>query len=444
MPAATAVGMVRATLLAVWLCGVSGCFYTETSPLPSDFATCAAAAEPPAAGVAAPTWYRDVEPIVVEKCQGCHVDGGIGPFPIGYEEMVALRDEIADAVQSKAMPPWQPAPCCAHYKRDRSLSDAEIATIETWIASGEQAGDPADEQPVTPPSLTLPRVDLHAEMRAAFAPMPVLGTNELRCFILDAPEVDRDRFVTGFQFNPGQRAEVHHVIAFAVTPDAAGELEKKDGADGKPGWECAGEAAELQGGRDYIGGWQPGDLARVLPDGVGRTLPAHAKIYLQIHYDAAHGTLPDDSSIDLMLADHVERIEQGVPVGNPAWFIGDGLEIDAGDPDATVWFAYDPTILTNGTPIELANVMLHMHEHGSKGKVAVLHPDGTATCVLDIDQWDFHWLSDYDLADPIRVEPGDQVYVECHWDNSGPGAKTMHWGTDQEMCGAVLTYSEAL
>ena len=44
-----------------------------------------------------------------------------------------------------------------------------------------------------------------------------------------------------------------------------------------------------------------------------------------------------------MLEDHVERVEKAIPVGNPLWFAGDGMEIHAGDPDAMVWFAYDPT-----------------------------------------------------------------------------------------------------
>ena len=39
-------------LLIILLAG--GCFYDEASPLPEEFATCAA--EDPAAGVAAPTW----------------------------------------------------------------------------------------------------------------------------------------------------------------------------------------------------------------------------------------------------------------------------------------------------------------------------------------------------------------------------------------------------
>ncbi|HWU90273.1 MAG TPA: hypothetical protein VN253_23575, partial [Kofleriaceae bacterium] len=60
---------------------VGGCFYEEASPLPEDFGRCTAP-EASGGGVDAPTWYRDVEPIVVEKCQGCHTGGGIAPFAL--------------------------------------------------------------------------------------------------------------------------------------------------------------------------------------------------------------------------------------------------------------------------------------------------------------------------------------------------------------------------
>jgi hypothetical protein len=190
-----------------------------------------------------------------------------------------------------------------------------------------------------------------------------------------------------------------------------------------------------------------------LPDGVGRELPAHSRIYVQIHYDAGHGVAPDQSALELMLADHVDRLEKGVPIGNPLWFVGDGMEIAPGDPDAMAWFAYDPTILSGGKPIDLANVMVHMHEYGSIGRVALLHADGSVECLLDIPHWDFHWLSDYDFATPVHVVPGDRLYVECHWDNTAEHQpivdgerqkpRTLHWNTADEMCGAVLTYSEA-
>ncbi len=432
---------------------LGGCFYTEDAPLSAEFGTCTAPDVD--SGVADPTWYRDVEPIVVAKCQGCHVDGGIAPFSLeGYSQFAALRGVIHDAVASRQMPPWQPDACCNHYLFDRSLTDAEYDTLLRWLETGTPAGDPADEKPIAEPPRTLPRVDLHAEMPVDFVPQPARGSDEIRCFLLDHDDIPRTRYITGFDFQPGARPEVHHVIVYAVDEDRAKDLAAKEGKDGRPGWDCYGEDGELRGSREYIGGWQPGVLPRLLPDGIGRELKAHTRIMVNIHYDTAHGTAPDRSAIDIMLEDHVDRLEKAIPVGNPLWFAGDGMKIDAGDPDAMYWFAYDPTTVITKGAVDMHNVMLHMHELGTIGRVAILRANGTEECLLNITKWDFHWMADYYFAKPVRIEPGDKLYVECHWDNSAgnqrivngerEAPRDLYWQTQDEMCGAVLTYSVAV
>ncbi|MEO7095397.1 MAG: monooxygenase, partial [Polyangiales bacterium] len=275
-------------------------------------------------------------------------------------------------------------------------------------------------------------------------------------FLLDHDEIDHTRYITGFDFQPGLRSMVHHVIVYAVKEDAAKDLANKSGKDGRPGWDCYGEGGgELASSSEYIGGWQPGVMSRVLPEGIGRALPAKTRIMIQIHYDTGHGIGPDRSAIDMMLEERVERVEKSIPVGSVLWFAGDGMKIPANAPDTMVWAAYDPSeLVTMGKSVEIHNVMLHMHELGSIGRVAVLRENGETECLLNIPRWDFHWMADYYFDTPVHIAPGDKLYVECHWDNSAANQKIvngvrqtprdLHWGTDDEMCGAVLTYSEVL
>ncbi|HWO23926.1 MAG TPA: hypothetical protein VNO30_34525 [Kofleriaceae bacterium] len=456
--AATPALVLALALALVAAALVSGCFYEEQSPLPEDFGACTGPAPPGAegGGAAEPTWYRDVEPIVDAKCRGCHTAGGVAPFALeDHTQIAGMREIVRDAVESRRMPPWQPAPCCNEYLHDRSLTDAERETLLRWLAGGTPAGDPADARPDAAPTPGLPRVDLAAVMPVPFTPAPKIGSDEIRCFLLDHEPIDRMRYITGFDFKPGARSLVHHVIVYAVDEDAARELAARDGADGRPGWDCYGEGGELVQSKQYIGGWQPGNLPRVLPEGLGRELPARTRLVVNIHYDTGHGTAPDRSAIDLTLADRVDRLERGIPVGNPLWFAGEGMQIDAGDPDAWVWFAYDPSeAVTAGRAALLHNVMLHMHELGTVGRVAILRASGETECLLNITDWDFHWMSDYYFARPVRLDPGDKLYVECRWDNSAGNQRIVNgareaprdliWRTDDEMCGAVLLYSEAV
>ena len=47
-----------------------------------------------------PTWYRDVQPIFQEHCEGCHRPGDIGPFAIASAEDAAgwapMIDEVVE------------------------------------------------------------------------------------------------------------------------------------------------------------------------------------------------------------------------------------------------------------------------------------------------------------------------------------------------------------
>ena len=82
------------------------------------------------------TWNRDVLPIVRKSCQGCHIADGIGPFAMtSYAEAVPHALKMAEKVTARLMPPWMPDPTCADFKGDRRLSDANIATITTRLAS---------------------------------------------------------------------------------------------------------------------------------------------------------------------------------------------------------------------------------------------------------------------------------------------------------------------
>ena len=56
---------------------------------------------------AAPSYRRDVAPILQAKCEGCHRLGGIAPFSLESAAAAsAWSGAIAAAVQSRAMPPW--------------------------------------------------------------------------------------------------------------------------------------------------------------------------------------------------------------------------------------------------------------------------------------------------------------------------------------------------
>src|SRR5919206_3364139 len=91
------------------------------------------------------TFAKDVAPIFQEKCQECHRKGTAAPMSlVTYEETRPWAKAIRERVITRNMPPWHIDQTVGiqHFQNDRSLSDAQIATIVRWVDSGAPLGDP--------------------------------------------------------------------------------------------------------------------------------------------------------------------------------------------------------------------------------------------------------------------------------------------------------------
>src|SRR5438132_471546 len=131
------------------------------------FLVFAAAAAPSLATAAeaplpAPTFYKDILPLLQKHCQSCHRPGEIGPMPLlTYEGTRPWAKSIKAAVVSKMMPPWFADPQFGHFLDDRRLGATDVDKIVAWVDAGAPAGD-AKDQPHP--------VDMSYELLAAYAP----------------------------------------------------------------------------------------------------------------------------------------------------------------------------------------------------------------------------------------------------------------------------------
>ena len=92
-----------------------------------------------------PTFYKDVVPILQNKCQSCHRSGEAAPMAlVTYEQARPWARKMAAAVEMKMMPPWFADPRYGHFANDPSLSEEQIATIVAWAKAGAPAGDLRD------------------------------------------------------------------------------------------------------------------------------------------------------------------------------------------------------------------------------------------------------------------------------------------------------------
>src|SRR5262245_23380930 len=104
-----------------------------------------AIAQTSAAG--APTFTKDVAPILQEKCQTCHRAGQMGPMPLTtYEEARPWARSIKNKVETRMMPPWHLDTTVGiqKFKNDISLNEKQIDTIVKWVDAGAPRGDMKD------------------------------------------------------------------------------------------------------------------------------------------------------------------------------------------------------------------------------------------------------------------------------------------------------------
>jgi hypothetical protein len=101
---------------------------------------------PPSA--AAPTFTKDVAPILQKNCQVCHRPGEAGPFSmLTYEATRPWAMVMKLDVQSRKMPPWFADPRYGKFSNAMGLNSSEVETLAKWADAGAPQGDLKDMPP---------------------------------------------------------------------------------------------------------------------------------------------------------------------------------------------------------------------------------------------------------------------------------------------------------
>jgi hypothetical protein len=108
----------------------------------------------PAGAPEAPTFTKDVAPILQRSCENCHRADGVAPMSLStYEEVRpwarAIKQRTGIGPKAGVMPPWYVEKNIGiqQFHNDPSLSDEEIAALAKWADSGAPRGNPADMPP---------------------------------------------------------------------------------------------------------------------------------------------------------------------------------------------------------------------------------------------------------------------------------------------------------
>ncbi len=355
------------------------------------------------------TYNKHIARLLAKHCVECHRPGEVAPFPLlEFEEVSGWAAMIREVIDEARMPPWFANPEVGHFANDARLSDEEKALFGQWVDNGCPQGDPRDLPP--PPSFTtgwqMGEPDQVIYMRDQPYTVPADGVVEYQYFLVD-PEFSEDKWVQAAEARPGNRAVVHHMIAFVQPPPRREKV-----------------ALDFRRGGGLVS-YTPGDGARLYPPGVAAYVPAGSKLIFQLHYTPNGTTQEDRSYIGLKFADPttVKRRARGGAAANQRFTIQPNAE----DQQVVAIHTFDRDTL-------LATMLPHMHLRGKSFCYVAKFPNGTRETLLDVPRYDFNWQLRYELAEPKLMPRGTVLECTAHFDNSehnlaNPDPKsTVRWG----------------
>jgi len=398
---------------------------------------------------AAPTFSKDVAPILYQNCTSCHRAGEIGPMPlVSFNDARPWAKAIANRVADGTMPPWHADPAHGQFLNDRRLSETDRDTIVKWASSGAPEGKPSD----------LPAVPKFAEgwqigtpdtiwsMQEDY-PIPASGTIEYKNFEVPT-NLTEDKWAEAIEVRPGNRSVVHHVIVYLVDPKpvrapqaftpAAGMRRPADAPKTEKGAEPNDRPMPKQP-TGWLTGYAPGQSVRVYQPGTALRVPAGSTLIIQEHYTATGKETTDRTRIGIKWA-----MEAPKTIVDVATLQNGNFKLPAGAPDTRV-----DAELTLKEDVTVWSILPHTHMRGKKWEVTATYPDGRSELILNVPKYDFNWQTDYIFKQPLNMPKGTKIRTSAWYDNSpankaNPDAtKDVYWGdqTWEEMQFTAITFS---
>jgi len=349
---------------------------------------------------AAVTFYKNVEPILQARCQGCHRPQEAAPMSfLSYQEVRPWAKAIRAAVASGKMPPWQADPHVGKFSNDLSLTSGERETILAWVDGGALEGDFTDAPAAKTyvPGWRISKPDLVFELPEEVS-IPAAGAIDYQ-YISVPTHFTEDKWVEMVEVRPGNRSLVHHAI---VMVDEIGDGE----------------------GQEYLGGYAPGMSPQMWKPGQARLVRAGSSLVFQMHYTTTGKAGKDRTKIGLVFAKSPPGERIGSMEVMAPWMV-----LPPGEANIRVRAA-----LTLQEPVRLMGIRPHMHLRGKSFQVRAVYPGGETEALLDIPKFNFDYQPYYYLATPKLLPRGTRIECVAMFDNSAnnprnpdPGA-TVTWG----------------
>jgi peroxiredoxin len=373
------------------------------------------------------TYSRQVARIFQERCVECHREGEIAPFTLtSYADAVGWAEMIAEVVNEDRMPPWHADSSHGDFANNRRLTAADKSQILEWVRRGAPEGDPRElpkPREFIVGSQLPQKADLEVLMRDTPFVVKAEGEIAYQNFVVD-PGFKEDKWITMAEALPGNRSVVHHIVVFVKPPESS-------------------ESKAFAPGLEFLTTYVPGYLARPMPAGMAKWVPAGSRFVFQMHYTPIGTEQTDVSKLRLVFT-QAEKVEHLV-LSSAVQIEKDKLVIPANAEN----HRSEATGKVGGDNWRLLSLFPHMHLRGKSFRIDAKYPDGKVETLLNVPKYDFNWQTTYDLKNPKPIPKGTEMIIVGHHDNSAGNfanpdpSKTVHWGdqTWEEMLIALYEWT---
>jgi len=356
----------------------------------------------------APTFTKDVAPILMRSCVQCHRPGQVAPMSLlTYEDARPWARSIRTRVTKREMPPWNLDPTVGikEILDDPSLSDREVQTIATWVDNGAPKGDLRD-MPKAPEFASLDTWTIGEPDYIIEAPewtQPAKGADWFGDFYVDSG-LTEDRWIKAIEVLPtvkGRKA-VHHTIVYAFQDDKdiLNELlpvHTPDGFNPNAGTRLA----------EYT----IGNNGDIYADGTARLIKAGARIHFNAHYHSIGEEVKDKIRVGLKF--YPRGYKPKYVLMNKLLSASGYIDLPAGAANVR-----NDGYFTLPKPTKLMLFQPHMHWRGKSMQLEAIYPDGRVELISSVPHFDSNWQITYAYKNPPVFPAGTTLHQTSFHDNS--------------------------
>ncbi|MCZ0931692.1 MAG: redoxin family protein [Oligoflexia bacterium] len=339
-------------------------------------------------------YWKDVAPIVRNKCTSCHNPKGIGPMNfVRYEDVAGRGRMFEHVIRNDLMPPWYLADNLeVEYDNDLSLGIKEKALLLKWANTGFKKGKSFKNKTLWVEKLEKREFDYMINL-----PKKVVvpeGKFLYYAFLID-PKFKEDKWIKHIYFVMKPKV-VHHAVLFIMKPD----FDSKQSLDTinlyRNQINMAGLSLTLNKNIDQL---------------INIKIPAQHKLVLEIHYEAQGKDIVDDYS-------HVKIKFYKKPPKHQLLLLSRFIKFTKIHIPPNESNYHIETSFKTQKQRSLVSLYSHMHLRGKRTSFFIVDSKGNRKRIFGLDPWSVLFERSYFFLKPIPIPKNHRL--EYHWwyDNS--------------------------